>query len=93
VVHRRQRPVVASEGFADRHHRRFVTVGGPARFDDHDVGIDDADLHAGPQRSADGVGRQAAMSEQHLDEGSGAGLVTEPATRRRPVVRSLSGES
>ena len=36
------------------------------------------------QRGADGVGGQAAVGEQHLDQGAGAGLVAEPAAGQRP---------
>jgi hypothetical protein len=79
----RQWPVVAGQ-CTDGHHRRRAVAVGPASFEDDDIGVDDASIDAGSEGGADGVGGQAAMSEQHFDQSAGPGLITEPASRRRP---------
>jgi len=91
VGDRREWPVVAGER-ADRNHGGGVPVGGPAGFDDDDVGIDDTDLHTAAKCGADRVGGQAAVGEQNLDQGTGAGLITEAVSGRCPVVLVVDTE-
>jgi len=87
----RQWPVVAGQCTDGHHHRRAVAVGS-ASFEDDDIGVDDASIDAGSEGGADGVGGQAAMSEQHFDQSAGPGLITEPASRRRPEPLVLDAE-
>jgi len=61
-------------------------------FDDHHVGIVDTDLHARPQGGADRLGRQVAVGEQHLDQGTGGGLIPETASGGRSVVLMVDTE-